>query len=79
MPAMKVKRIISLSNQMIKLHTSSLRIMNFQKQESFGMTLADVKTWTMIPNQTVTYVEMANNSLQYPKGHRKQQRDISGK
>ena len=32
----------------------------FQKQESSGMTLADMKTWTMILNQTVTYVEMAN-------------------
>ena len=50
--------------------------MSFQKQGNSEMISAGEKIWTMILSQTATHAGMENNSVLYPKGHKKQQRDI---
>ena len=43
------------------------------------MISAGEKIWTMILSQTATHAGMENNSVLYPKGHKKQQQDINVK
>ena len=54
------------------LHPDSLLVFTRRTVHDNPFLTGLAISMAMIPNQTATYVETANNSLQYPKGHRKQ-------